>query len=67
MSCDPSFVKAMRCGGSDDGRLGQLLTRSRVDEANEVVAADRERSPVGAIRKAARPESFTGSGSPICA
>ncbi len=39
-------------GDSADGRLDQLLTRSRVDEANEVAAADRERSPVGAIRKA---------------
>ena len=39
-------------GDSADGRLGQLLTRSRVDEANDAVAADRERSPVGAIREA---------------
>ena len=66
-SCDPSFVNAMRMGGSVDGRLGQLLTRSRVDEANDVVTADREGSPVRAVRKAPPPESFSGSGSPICA
>ena len=39
-------------GGSVDGRLGKLLTRSRVDEAKDVVAANRKRSPVRAIRKA---------------
>ena len=56
-SCDPSFVKAKRMATPLDGRLGQLLMRSRVEEAKDVVAADRERSPVGAIRKAPQPES----------
>ena len=69
MSCDPSFVKAMRVGDSVDDRLGQLLMRSRVDEANDVVAvaADRERSPVRVVRKARSRSPFSGSGSPICA
>ena len=48
----PVFRESRAHGGSVDGRLGQLLTRSRVEEPNDVVAADREGSPVRAVRKA---------------
>jgi hypothetical protein len=48
----PVFCESRALGGSVDGRLGQLLTRSRVDETKLAVAADREGSPVRAVRKA---------------
>ena len=37
---------------SVDDRLGDLFVRSRVDESNHVLSADREGSPVGAVRNA---------------
>src|SRR5829696_8019054 len=48
----PVFRESHSRGDSVDGRLGQLLMRSRVDQANGVVSTDREGSPVRAIRNA---------------